>query len=1028
MYSRKITCKKLLRMSFGIALGLSLNTVSGQVADVTKTASDTIGETETIGEVVVTALGVTREERALGYSVQNVKSKDISSVPATNVVNNLSGKLSGVYITGSSSGPTASANVTIRGATSLNGNSQALFIVNGVPITNGLFSPGDGLNGSTTIDFGNASQVINPYDIESVSVLKGPAAAALYGTRAANGVIYITTKNGSNSKGWGVSVNSNVFFESPLKMPDYQNQYGFGGYGKYSYNGGSTYTGDYYDAFGENWGPRLDGTPIKQFNSDGQAVPFDAAEGNIRDFFRTGVNATNNIAISHGDENGDFRLSYTNLNRTGIVPNTDLTRNILQTSIGRSFKDKLDIRMNGMMVNSGSSNVPNAGYDESSSIMYSWLWFPRGVNMADMQNYWKPGQENVQQRYVEELWGNNPYFLVNENTNSFDSRRIIGDINATYHFNDQLNFRLRHGADMMNDIRQYRRATSTKGVPFGSFREDRIAFSESNTEALLSWTNYDRENASNPLRIDVKAGGNIMMQESSSLIANNPQLLQPGVFTLTNNRSSVQTENRVARKQINSLFGLASIAYNRYLYVDLSARNDWSSTLPPENSSFFYPSASVSFVPTELMQRNPTLNFLKVRAAYAEVGSDTDPYLLNNTYSPEPLFGSSPAFGINRFATNPNLLPERTSSYEAGLSAKLFRNKIGVDFTYYSMLTKDQIIYLPVATTTGRSSRLANGGSIQNNGIELSINADVVKNDKFVWNTRLNLGRNQAVVASLPDGVENGYPIVADMYPNDGGSADMEYVAVEGELLGQIKGLTFQRDADGNIIHKDGLPLMSDEKSTIGSYQPDFRIGWMNSFSYGQWQMSILFDAQVGGKIYSRSHALYNTGGAITNNDDPLLDMSTLDGRRTYNISYDANGEPVYDLVDEGGVVGKGVMYDDQGNIVQNDVKVPTRDYFYAYYGNGFNRDNVEAATYDASYLKLRELRVSYALTSEQAKKIGFSGLTVSLVGRNLLLFTNVPSIDPETYSIRGGLFIPGYESTQMPSIRSFGISLNATL
>ena len=202
----------------------------------------------------------------------------------------------------------------------------------------------------------------------------------------------------------------------------------------------------------------------------------------------------------------------------------------------------------------------------------------------------------------------------------------------------------------------------------------------------------------------------------------------------------------------------------------------------------------------------------------------------------------------------------------------------------------------------------------------------------------------------------------------------------------------------------------------------------MNSFSYGQWQMSILFDGQVGGKIYSRSHALYNTGGAITNSDDPLLDMSTLDVRRTYNISYNANGEPVYDLVDKGGVVGKGVMYDDQGNIVQNNVKVPTRDYFYAYYGNGFNRDNVEAATYDASYLKLRELRVSYALTSEQAKKIGFSGLTVSLVGRNLLLFTNVPSIDPETYSIRGGLFIPGYESTQMPSIRSFGISLNATL
>jgi len=1027
MLIEKIPLKQKIKLATIASLAFMATTAQAQSPE-PKTSTDTSDQTETIEQVVVTALGVTREERTLGYSVQNVKSREIASVPSTNMVNNLSGKLSGVYITGASNGPTSSSNVTIRGATSLNGNSQALFIVNGVPISNGLFSPGDGLNGSTTIDFGNAAQVVNPYDIESVSVLKGPAAAALYGTRAANGVIYITTKNGNGSKGWGVSVNSNMMFESPLKMPDFQNQYGFGGYGKYSYNGGTTYTGDYYDAFGENWGPRLNGTPIKQFNSNGEAVPYTSAEGNIRDFFRTGVSATNNVALSHADETSDFRLSYTNLNRTGIVPNTDLTRNILQTSMGKSFNDKLDIRLNGMMINSGSNNVPNAGYDESSSIMYSWLWFPRQVNMADMQDYWKPGQENVQQRYVEELWGNNPYFLVNENTNSFKSRRIIGDINATYHFNDQLNIRVRHGADMMNDVREYRRATSTKGVPYGSFRQDRIAFAESNTEALISWTNYDQNNSSNPLRLDVKAGGNIMMQQSSSLIANNPQLLQPGVFTLTNNRSSVQTENQLARKQINSLFGIASFAYKRFLFVDLSARNDWSSTLPTQNNSFFYPSASASFVVTELMRKNAALSFLKLRAAYAEVGSDTDPYLLNNTYSPEPLFGSSPAFGINRFAANPNLLPERTSSVELGLNSRLVRNKIGVDFTYYSMLTSDQIIYLPVATTTGRSSRIANGGAIRNNGIELSINADVLKRNGFTWNTRLNVGRNQAIVESLPDGVENGYPIIADMYPNDGGSADMEYVAVEGELLGQIKGLTFQRDADGNIIHKDGLPLMSTEKSTIGSYQPDARIGWMNTFSYGKWQMSILFDGQIGGKIYSRSHALYNTGGAITNNDDPLLDMNTLDGRVVYDVSYDANGEPLYNLVNEGGVVGAGVMYDDQGNLVANDVKVPTRDYFYAYYGNGFNRDNVEAATYDASYLKLRELRISYALTPEQAKKIGFSGLTFSVIGRNLLLFTQVPTIDPETYSIRNGLFIPAYESTQMPSIRSFGVSINATL
>ena len=288
-------------------------------------------------EVVITALGVSREERALGYAVQGLKSKDIASVPAPNAVDNLSGKLAGVYVTGGSSGPTASSNVTIRGQTSLNGNSQALFIVNGVPITNGLFSPGDGLNGSSTIDFGNGAQIINSFDIENISVLKGPAAAALYGSRAANGVIYVTTKTGRNSKGWGVSVNSNTVIETPLKLPNFQDQFGNGGYGKYSYSNGATYTGDYYDAFGENWGPRTNGQLIKQWDSNGEATPFEAAPNNMRNFFQTGVSTNNNVSISHADENGDFRFSATQLNRRGIVPNTDLSRSTLQTSVGKKL-------------------------------------------------------------------------------------------------------------------------------------------------------------------------------------------------------------------------------------------------------------------------------------------------------------------------------------------------------------------------------------------------------------------------------------------------------------------------------------------------------------------------------------------------------------------------------------------------------------------------------------------------------------------------------------------------------------------
>ena len=978
-------------------------------------------------EVVITALGVSREERALGYAVQGLKSKDIASVPAPNAVDNLSGKLAGVYVTGGSSGPTASSNVTIRGQTSLNGNSQALFIVNGVPITNGLFSPGDGLNGSSTIDFGNGAQIINSFDIENISVLKGPAAAALYGSRAANGVIYVTTKTGQNSTGWGVSVNSNTVIETPLKLPNFQDQFGNGGYGKYSYSNGATYTGDYYDAFGENWGPRTNGQLIKQWDSNGEAVPFEAAPNNMRNFFQTGVSTNNNVSISHADENGDFRFSATQLNRRGIVPNTDLSRSTLQTSVGKKlFNNRLEFRANAMYVGSGSNNVPNAGYDESSSVMYSFLWLPRNTAIDDLRDYWKPGQENVQQSYVEELWGNNPWMIVNENTNSFNARRLLGDINATYHINDRMNLRVRTGQDMKNDIRQYRRATSTKKVLFGSFREDRLSFMENNTEALLSWANATPLEQKD-LRIDAKLGGNLMMQQSSSLIANNPQLLQPGVFTLTNNRSNVQTEGRYARKAIRSMFGMASFAYKSMYYLDLSARNDWSSTLPVENNSYFYPAASASVVVSEMADLGK-ISFLKLRGALAQVGSDTDPYLLNNTYSPSAMFGGYPAFGINSFATNPDLRPERTTSSEFGIDARFAKGRYGMDLAVYDMTTKDQIIYLPVASSTGRSSRLANGGAIRNTGIELQLYGDLVKSNNFKWNSRINLGANRAVVVSLPEGVSGGYPIVANMFPNDGGTAGLEYVAVEGELLGQLKGLTFERDADGNIIHQDGYPMVSEEKSTIGSYQPKARIGWMNSFSVGNWQANILFDGQIGGLIYSRSHTLHNTAGNLVNDDDPHLDMNAIDGRAISSVSYDSNGQPVYTEESAGGVVGAGVMYDSNGNLVENTVSVPLRDYYYKYYGNVWRRDNIEPSTFDASYLKLRQLSVAYTVPKEKLANTGLEGLTISFIGRNLLLFSKVPTIDPETYSIRNGLFVNGYESTSMPSLRSFGFSINANL
>lgn len=1015
----------------------------------------TLSATVDLSEVVVTALGVERDEKALGYSVQKLGAEEISKVKPTNVTNALAGKASGVYVTGSAAGPTASSNINIRGAASLLGNNQPLFVVNGMPITNDLYSFDDGLNGSTTIDFGNAAQIVNPDDIASINVLKGPAASALYGSRAADGVILIETKTGQNAgaDGWGVQFNSSTTAETILKLPDYQNEFGFGGGGKYSYLDGTNYIGEeeYYEAYGENWGPRMNGQLIKQFNSDGEAVPFTPAPDNIRNFFRTGITSINNFAINNSTEDSDLRFSYTNTANRGIVPNTNLRRNTFQASVGRElFDDKLQMRVNAMYVNSGSDNVPNSGYDESSSVMYGWLWYPRQVEIDDLRDYWQPGLEGVQQRYVENLWVNNPWLVANENTNAFQNNRLIGNLRMQYNFTDQFNVRFRYSADVLEEQRQYRRAPSTRGVLLGSYREDEISFSETNAELLVG---YNTDRTDNSLfDLDLKVGGNIMSQNANILVANNPQLkffgTDESIYTLTNARSGVLVESQKTEAGINSVFGIATLSYKNYLYLDATYRQDWNSTLVnPDRGledseySFGYPSVSLSAIVSDILEIPTTspISFFKLKAAYAEVGNGAPAYAFGTTFTPQPAFGANSVFTTNRTIADQNLTNERTKAYEVGVDFRLYNDRLRLDATYYDMLSFDQVINLPVATASGYDFVTTNGGEIRNRGVELLLSATPIVSDKFNWNITLNLGHNRAVVESLPDVITSGrYSIVADLFPGDEGGADLEYVAEEGELLGQLYGLGFMRAEDGRIIHQNGLPMLTEEKVSAGSYQPDLRAGLYNTFTLGNLSVGILFDGQFGGNIYSRSHALYNTGGTITNADDPNLNLRTTEGRTVYSVDYDSQGDPVYTLEQEGGVVGPGWKWEDanedgviaQNELSENDVEVEPggagyTGYFYNYYGNGFNRDNIEAATFDATYVKLRELSISYTLPVALVNRIGLSSASVSLIGRNLLLFSQVPTIDPETYSIRNGIFVNGFESTQLPSTRSFGLSLN---
>lgn len=999
-----------------------------------------------LDEVVITALGIKKEEKALGYSVQGIKSSELNKVKSTNIINALSGKIAGVNITGSSAGPSASSNINIRGASSLTGNNQPLFVVNGMPVTNDLYSFDDGLNGSTTIDFGNAAQIINTDDINSISVLKGPAASALYGSRAANGVILIETKTGvSQTEAFGVELNTSIQFSNPLKLPNYQNEFGSGGGGKYSYLNGSTYIGvnQNYDAYGENWGPRMNGQLIKQFNSDGQSTPFTPAPDNIKNFYQTGTTLSTNIAINSSNDNGQSRFSYTHLGNMGIIPNTDLERNTFQTSIGKNFfDDKLDFQFNSMFVRSTSDNIPNSGYDESSSVMYGWLWLPRQVEIDDLRDYWIPGQEGVQQRYAENLWVNNPWFIVNENTNAFQSNRSISNLRLGYDLNENLNIRFRYGVDYVSEQRQYRRAPSTKGVLNGSYREDAIAFRESNAEILLDFD--PTPNVDNLIDISLKIGGNLMSQKANFGVANNPELQifgqGPSIYTLANSRSGVLVESQKTNTSINSAFGLLSLDYDNWVYLDLTYRNDWSSTLvnplvgkDNSNFSYGYPSVSSSILLSEVINLPVTFNLLKLRVSYAEVGNGAPAYSFGNTFTPQAPYGGNPVFTTGNTISNPDLKNERTTAKEFGLDLRILDNKINLDFTLYQMNSFDQIISLPVAKASGYDFTLTNGGEIRNTGIEIAARFNWIKTEDLNFTSQINYGRNRAIVESLPQVITSGkYSIIADVFPGDEGGSDLELVAEEGELLGQLYGLGFQRASDGQIIHENGLPLHTKEKVSAGSFQPDFRIGVLNQINYKNINLSFLFDGQVGGKIYSRSHALYGTSGTIVNDDDPNLNLNSLEGRTSYAVDYDSAGNPVYSLEQEGGVIGPGLMYDSNGELIPNTVVVPAggagyTGYFYNYYGNGFNRDNIEAATYDATYIKLRELSIGYSFDKSLVSKWSINSATLSLVGRNLLLFTKVPTIDPETYSIRNGLFVNGFESTSIPSQRSFGLNLNLT-
>lgn len=956
----------------------------------------------TLNEVVVTALNISKDKKSLGYAVQTLKSKDISEAKETNLVNALAGKIAGVQVT-SSQGDMGSSRIVIRGETSVSGNNQPLFVVDGVIVDNSQFQ---GTNGSR--DFPNAISDLNPDDIESISVLKGPNAAALYGSRAAAGVILIKTKTGKGTKGIGVTINSNTSFATLKVFPDYQNQYGQGSNGKFSYVDGKG--GGVNDGVDESWGPPLDGRLIPQFNSNGQAVPFIAHPNNVRDFFNTGVTLNNGVSLAGSGDKYDFRMSYNNLHQTGVVPNSSLGRNSFLLNTTFRPTPKLTITTIANYIKDDAGNLPGAYGRRATSTMLQFTWFGRQVDVNQLKNYRDANGNNIN-------WNNsyysNPYFIANENTVGQFKNRLIGSVELNYKIIAGLSANLRTGTDFYNDRRKIRVAYGTNGTPFGSYEEDAYYVNENNTEGRLQYTKKLNKDFS----FDAFVGGNIstIVNEQNDQVA--PKLAVADLYTLSNSRDPLVSSNYYGKLKTYSYFASAQIGYKNYAFLNLTGRNDWSSTLPSQSLSYFYPSVNGSLVLSEALDiKGSALSYLKLRGGWSKVGKATTPYQLINTYNFTAPFGTNPQQSAASINLNPNLKPETTTSGEAGLEAGFFNNRVRMDASVYNTNSINQILSVDVSAATGYTQKLINGGRINNKGLEVQLSISPVKTADFIWDVTVNYSLNRSKVISLDnEGNLQSYIL--------GTNRTVQVLAAVGQPYGTLFGNAYQRDASGNIIvAANGTPVINPTRQYLGKFTPDFLGGVTNSFSYKGINLSFLVDARFGGSIYSNTNRTGTYTGVLA---------STLPGRGAGNggLSYyypgnnasaaavqvgtgasAPNNETVYD----DGMIFKGVKADGTANTTI----LPAQSYY-----KGFTNVD-EAFVYSASYVKLREVKLGYTFPSNWVKGLGLQSATLSVVGRNLwIIHKNVPNIDPETAFNSGNG--QGLEDLTLPTVRNIGFNVN---
>ncbi len=1006
-----------------------------------KTVINVMLRTESLNEVVVTALGISRQKKSLGYSVGEVKGDELTDVPHENLVTSLAGRVAGVTVS-STAGPGSSVSMTIRGASSLTSDNQPLFVVDGIPMNNTLNNVTQ-MADRTPVDYGNAISDINPEDIESISILKGPSAAALYGSRAANGVVLITTKSGKKSKGLGVTISSSTVFDKPYRWLLNQNIFA---------NGKRPYTQDnrpnnglpYYivPAGDAGWvGPQMDKGMMAYvwpyFDKDGNLTPTELVShpDNWKEFFKTGYTTENSVSITNATDKANYRLSYANMTNRGVIPNSDLHRNSIGLNSTVKIMKNLSVTANINFVNTGANNRPagNRGANPMSALAY----INSSIDINDLKQYWVEGKEGIQQNgpynlvvnpdgtYGVDHMRDNPYFLAYQVNNPFNRNRVYGNLRIDWEILPGLSVFARYNVDQYTEKRETKIAPSYSREKNGFYGIQDLYRSEQNADFLFT---YDKN--LNDFSLTASFGGNYRYNYSNNLTTQAKRrgagLIVPNVYTISNiSPDNIVYYSGYSKKGVYSLYGLVSLGYKSMIYLDLTGRNDWSSTLPPENRSYFYPSASLSMLLNNMFNMGDQVSLVKLRGGWAMVGNDTDPYRLNATMGDQGPWGNQTRLTTSGTLLLPDLKPEIQTSWEIGTDLAFLQNRVNASFTYYHADNENQILNIGLPPSSGYSSKQINAGLISSKGIELSVGGTPVKTSDFTWDLNFVLSKNKTIVKELAEGFD-----YIRLWKDAKGGA---YSWV-GDEIGQIIDRAIVRVEDPNSPYY-GWPILDDEgwedsdrtlqdengnrvAPVIGNFNPKALVGLQSSLRYKRLSLSFNLDWRIGGQFVSQTYRYIESDLHTTRWLNKVHNFSNISDLPTYlkehadqyllpdgefyvlvggptkelgGLEHTEGGITLYDGVFMPGVVGH---YDDNGNFVAERENLggpgtPTIRY-QDYYGWSYTRN----ATFDADYIKLREIALTYNLPSFTKAIKNFA---VSLYSRNIILWTKAKiNVDPE--------------------------------